>query len=132
MSTKCASLLKEEVMPFEVEKAAHWGQLIGIVLALGALIATGFQIRQTREANITYQGTALCEAYREQVIDLHHLGYDAGEIRSTFLGEHDDVTKAASESNNVYIGFYRDECGSIEGITGSLSAPPPLQESKQR
>jgi hypothetical protein len=121
-----------------VERWAHIAQIFAIPIAVATVAVTFYQtqtslkasqreLEQSREANITYQGTALCQAYREHVIELYLKGYNDGEIRSTFLGEHDDVMQPPSEVNNVYEGFYLGECGSIEGITRRLSRPPPLE-----
>jgi hypothetical protein len=123
-------------MSSTAEKWAHRAQIIGIPIAvagiLGTLWATKTTLDATKKANVEYQGTALCEAYREQVIDLHLLGYNAAQIRQTFLGEHADTTKPASEDNNVYDKFYVPECGSVAGITKNLSRPPPLEQATQR
>ena len=118
------------------EKWAHWSQVILVPVTVGAVLLTFYltqrELNQTREANVTYQGTALCEAYREQVIDLHLLGYTVAEIRQTFLGEYSDEKQPTSEVNNVYDRFYVPECGSVEVMTKRLSRPAPLQESQQR
>jgi hypothetical protein len=125
------------------EKWSHRAQVIGIPIAVAGVIgtlwgakisldATKKSLDATKESNTTYQGTALCEAYREQVIDLHLLGYNADAIRRAFLGEHDDVTRPASEVNNVYDRFYVPECGSVEAITKGLSRPAPLDQLSQR
>lgn len=117
-------------MSSRTETWAHWSQVILVPVTVGAVLLTFYltqsELEQTREANVTYQGTALCEAYREQVIDLHLLGYTVAEIRQTFLGEHSDINQPATEVNNAYDQFYVPECGSVEVITKRLSRPAPL------
>jgi hypothetical protein len=117
---------------------SHIAQVIAIPVGLLTVAIALYQARGSLEAShrdleqsTAFQETALCQAYREQVINLLHDGYTAADIRQTFLGEHDDVTKPASEVNNVYDRYYAPQCGDIEIITRRLSSAPPNERSQR-
>ena len=118
-------------MSFSLEKVARWIELFGIPIALVGIVVTGLQsqraLEEAREATFLYQEGSLCLAYQEQVIRLHLDGYDADDIRSTFLGQRAKFGVDASAAN-AYDEFLSRRCGTIEIVTKNLPRPPPPKQ----